>query len=163
GDGVRDMVIAISHPWQGTAQGEVARLPGHADGTVSVPTCSPAGLNPLGGVLGDLDGDQKPAPEVTDFNSSAVSVLSLLGNGQLGAHRAAAGTPYDVNLADVNGDGRPDLRVSQGGPAGLDVCLGVGGGAFSSPANLLSGYSAGQTIVADITGDGVVDIVTVTS
>jgi hypothetical protein len=79
--------------------------------------------------------------------------------------------PVSVAVADLNGDGKPDLVVadecastnpdcSLGGIGSVGVLLGNGDGTFQAPVSYSSGgYSASAVAVADVNGDGKPDIV----
>jgi len=116
----------------------------------------------------------------TDYpcTSNSGSVGVLLGNGG-GAFQAAVahgsgGYEADsVVAADVNGDGRLDLLVLNAcaGTSGNDcrtevvtgsvgVLLGNGDGTFQTAVNYdTGGYEAGSIAVADVNGDGKLDLV----
>jgi hypothetical protein len=78
-------------------------------------------------------------------------------------------TGMSVTVADVNGDGNPDLVVSHSCASGentnncktgvVTVLLGNGDGSFQSPVAFKSGASHGQAIaVADVNNDGRPDV-----
>jgi hypothetical protein len=74
--------------------------------------------------------------------------------------------PYSVAIADVNGDGKPDLIVanqeqSKNDPEGsISVMLGKGNGRFDAPVNYGSGGQGAYSVsVADVNGDGKLDLV----
>jgi hypothetical protein len=62
------------------------------------------------------------------------------GDGTFGPgtdHSVGPGSfPASVAVADLNGDGRPDVAVSKGGADAVSVLLGVGGGALGPAAHL---------------------------
>jgi uncharacterized membrane protein len=74
--------------------------------------------------------------------------------------------PYSVAVADVNGDGTLDLIIaneqqSKSNPEGsISVMLGKGNGTFHKPVNYDSGGESAYSIsVADVNGDGKLDLV----
>jgi hypothetical protein len=79
--------------------------------------------------------------------------------------------PYSVAIADVNGDGKPDLVVANQcssvnscptGNGTVGVLLGNGDGTFQAPADYDAGeVPANSVIVTDVNGDGKPDIVVV--
>ena len=95
----------------------------------------------------------------------------LLGNGD-GTFRGGVSlaNSFDhggsVLVADFNGDGKPDVAFYVGGS--LAVYLGVGDGTFSGPFGISGGLwgapsacsgQPGQPVVADVNGDGKVDLI----
>ena len=100
-------------------------------------------------------------------------VAVMLGNGT-GGFTAAAGSPMmlpyqpgSLQVADVNGDGSPDLTVSVSERDALDVLLGNRTGSFTRAAGAPFTASASTTFYtrsisfADINADQRVDIITV--
>ena len=84
-------------------------------------------LAPSAVTLADLNGDKIPDLIVANSGSNNVLVYPGLGNGQFGTalnggHGFFAGTnPVEVTVADVNGDGRPDLIVANKGSNDVSV------------------------------------------
>jgi FG-GAP-like repeat/Bacterial Ig-like domain (group 3)/FG-GAP repeat len=126
--------------------------------------------------IADLDGDGKPDLVVTNdcitgtgCEDGAVGVS--LGNGdgtfQPAVTYSSGGTYASwVAVGDVNGDGKPDLIVtnyygSEGYPypSTVSVLLGNGDGTFQ-PAVIYSsgGNGADSVAVADVNGDGKLDL-----
>src|SRR5271156_324048 len=78
-----------------------------------------------------------------------------------------------VAMADVNGDGKPEMVVASFcarawnctdlvGPGGVSVLLGNGDGTFQPPVTYSSGgYDASSVAIADVNGDGKLDVVVV--
>lgn len=137
-----------------------------------VVTYSSGGFGALSSAVADLNSDGKPDLIVTNTGSGAVGTVSvLLGNGDgtfqapvtyySGGHEA-----YSVAVADVNGDGKPDLIVANTCGDGscttgtISVFLGKGDGTFQSPSTFSSGGSTTFSVaVADMNGDGKLDLV----
>lgn len=114
--------------------------------------------------VGDVNGDRKPDLVATHHDQSALTVM--LGDGA-GRFTEAGASPFNwgrnafqVVLADVNSDGRPDALAAAG--EGVRIMLGDGRGNFSTAPG--SPFSTGRGVwrlaVADINGDSKLDIVT---
>jgi hypothetical protein len=128
-------------------------------------------------VLSDVNGDQIPDLLIEYLNEDtfqvAISVSLGLGNttGTFGQMQTAVSSPSTQSLpnpayqlADINGDGHPDLIYLPGdGTAAL--ALGVGNGTFGAPSTVLSNlFLAQQTSdsqllqVGDFNNDGLLDL-----
>ena len=155
--------------------------------TSRYPTDGVAGA-PQSVKIGDVDGDGKP--DLAVLNGAEIcaptcqpteSVSVLRGNGD-GTFQAAVSyfvniypntrvSPVKLTLADVNGDGRPDLLVADtvsyspfsfvsNFRGGVSVLLNRGDGTFASPVLYDSGgyISSADLLAADVNGDGFPDI-----
>ena len=67
--------------------------------------------------------------------------------------------PLAVVVADVNGDGKPDLVVANSGSNNVSVFLGNGNGTFQAAQNFTTGMDPRSVVVADVNGDGKPDLV----
>ena len=131
--------------------------------------------------IADVNGDGKPDLVVASSCENNAceggngQVAVLLGNGD-GTFQAAmifdSGGYYadSIAVADVNGDGKPDLIVAnecvsysgceQGLGGVVGVLLGNGDGTFQPAAAYGSGgYNAYSVVVGDVNGDGKADLV----
>jgi hypothetical protein len=118
GDGRSDLAVANAAP------GNVSVLlntttPGAATPTFATQQTYALGSLPGAAVVGDLNGDGKPDLAVANTNSNTVSVLlnTTIPGGATSSFSAqqtfAAGSdPSSVEIADLNGDGKPDLAVA---------------------------------------------------
>ena len=107
----------------------------------------------------DLNGDGILDLVLNDGNSSGVSVL--LGNRD-GSFRPFAlfdcgcQFPFDVVVADFNGDGKNDIAETS--PNGVSILLGDGTGKFGAPLVLTAGISPERIVAADLNGDHKMDL-----
>jgi hypothetical protein len=177
GDGKPDVLLASACVNNDNcANGAVGVLLGNGDGTFQAPVSyNPAGNDGEWIAVADVNGDGKPDLVVAGrcIGSCANGVVSvLLGNGE-GTFQPAVNYNsggYDgalsVAVADVNGDGKPDLLVanecvdsSNCSNGGVGVLLGNGDGTFQAPVTYSSGgYGANSVVVADVNGDGHPDL-----
>ena len=177
GDGKLDLLVANGCS-DNTCNnnGSVGVLLGNGDGTFQAATAySSAGLYADAIAVGDINGDGKPDLVVTNEcngNSCTNGTYGiLLGNGD-GTFQAAVSynsggvTATSVALADVNGDGKLDLLLtnqcsdSNCTTGQVSVLLGNGDGTFQSAVTYgTSGLYAGSLAVADINRDGKLDLI----
>jgi hypothetical protein len=162
GDGKPDLVLA--------AQNGTGVLLGNGDGTFQAAV--PYGSGGSFVTVADVNGDGSLDLLVGNQRCSEPGCVGvLLGNGdgtfQAEVNYASSGVYVDsVAVADVNGDGKPDLLVAYscadnsctGGSVG--ILLGNGDGTFQSPLSYNSGGTYAQSVaVADVNGDGRPDLV----
>ena len=145
---------------------------GNGNGTFQQPASIGTSAAVTGAAVGDFNGDGKLDFAVVDSGAGASSnVYIYLGNGD-GTFQApgsfpVGSNPQYVQVADVNGDGNLDLVITDNGtlgsptdPGSVAVLLGNGNGTFRPAAQYTAGGNPMFTLVADITGDGKLDLVT---
>jgi hypothetical protein len=129
-------------------------------------------LGPGAITLADLNGDGIPDLIVANTGSNNILVYPGLGNGQFGPEGNggkgfAAGTnPVGVTVADVNGDGIPDLVAANEGSNDVSILLGQGRGAgwtLIPGPRLQAGLGPVSTAVGNFTGNGLPDILVTNS
>ncbi len=94
-------------------------------------------------------------------NSIAVS-QSVIAGTSLGLRAAVnyptGAGPRSMAVGDFNGDGKPDLIVSNSNGGSVSVLLGNGDGSFQAPMNSSLGITPGALAVGDFNGDGKADV-----
>jgi hypothetical protein len=143
-------------------------LLGNGNGTFQAAINVATGKHPTAVAVADFNGDGNADLAVTNNGDSTVGVLFGNGNGTFGTQTtyAVSGGETNVTAADLNGDGHPDLVVAYNAPLkpNVDVLLNKGDGTFAKAVAYFAGGPATDPVtvaVADITGDGKLDIVTV--
>jgi hypothetical protein len=160
GDGKPDLAVSCYFA------NSVTILLGSGDGAFAAGTSLETGIYPMGIAVADLNADGKQDLAVVNQFSQDVNIF--LGNGNGGfAAPAASGyqapgtgkTPDSITVADLNGDGIPDLAVASSGSSEVTLLFGKGDGTFPSDQNIPTGGSIGQIASRDLNGDGIPDLV----
>ncbi len=145
-------------------------------GKFLAPVMLPTGVTTSGVAIADINGDGHPdiaaATYDSNGNNGAVFVFyqSATSPGTFAApvQFPAGAQPQAVRIADVNGDGLPDLVVANLGPgsdgtgsAGVSVLLQnpANHGSFLAPVTYLTQSGAVDVAVGDLNGDGKPDLV----
>jgi FG-GAP-like repeat/Bacterial Ig-like domain (group 3)/FG-GAP repeat len=182
GDGVPDLVVTNQCAEGGgcfnQSLGVVSVLLGNGDGTfqAAVPYSTHAAVaNSV--AIGDVNGDGIPdlvvANECMESGSACIGAMSLLlgnGDGTFQPPVVFSSGGVDASLVvikDVNGDGKPDLVVSNNSSSNtadslgeVSILLGNGDGTFQTPAPYSSGgFQATSVAISDVNGDGNLDLV----
>lgn len=126
------------------------------DETVSLAAAGPT----LQVAIADLDADGVRDVIATSAEPAVVSVFRGTGGGAFAARvdRALPGAPRALAVADVTGDGRPDLVVACFAQW-VSVLPGLGDGTFGPRLDLAAGSRPSALEVHDVTGDGRPDLV----
>jgi hypothetical protein len=146
-------------------------------GNLSSPTSYPVGDGPVSIAAGDLNGDGIADLAVLNQLDNTVTVLA----GQPGG-TFTAGSPISVEVTtgisgvtliaqwvtvgDVNGDGIPDLIVTEADATSLgsdvvNYLINQGNGTFAAPVSVpaaASGFSPLSVALHDLNGDGLPDL-----
>jgi hypothetical protein len=161
GDGFADVILA------GPVTNNVPSLAimfGRADGSFGPPVVTP-GLSVGAMAVGDVNGDGSPDIVTSAPNSSQAPTISVLlndghGNFTQGSVISTAALAGFVQLADLNGDGKPDIVVSGNNPSALSYLPNLGGGSFGAVTPLAVPAADNPSFaIADMNDDGKPDIV----
>jgi hypothetical protein len=144
--------------------------------TVTTPTFAAAGdfatgQSPRYTAVGDFNADGKPDLAVPNLNSGTVSILlDTTATGATAATFAAkvdlatnAG-PTAAAIADLDGDGKPDLAVTNYNSNTVSVFINTTATAattptFANPVNFTTGTGPFAIAIADLNGDGKADLI----
>jgi sugar lactone lactonase YvrE len=156
GNGIPDLAVV--------AGSSVLVFLGKGDGTFQQTTETlSAGTFPQGITAGDLNGDGIPDLVVAnDANSGSVTIFLGNGDGTFKTGTEISGTgsgTISVAIADFNGDGIPDLAVTNYSDDTVGILLGEGNATFEAPVFYsVSGINQQSVTAADFNGDGKADL-----
>jgi hypothetical protein len=132
----------------------------------AAPQTFAAGTTPTALAVADFNGDGKPDLAVANFDGNTVSVLldTTPNGGGTATFTAqqtfAVGThPVSVAVADVNGDGKPDLAVANSTDGTVSVLLdttvsGALAPSFAAQQTFALGFNPNFLAAGDFDGDG---------
>jgi len=169
-DGKPDVIVAN---WGTEGGGVVGVLFGNGDGTLQTAATYTVKFPGADAVaIGDLNGDDWPDLVVGSNDGFGNPCLSVLLNKGDGTFEAAVGysAGYDIRsvaIADVNGDGKPDVIAldqadSTFTQSAVAVLLGNGDGTLGTAVTYeltIGGTNALSLAAADLNGDGKPDLV----
>jgi len=176
-DGALDM-LAPTPPNLAVASGQdvystASVFRGVGDGTFVAGASYSADVSSNGGfavVSADLNQDQIPdlvmkalPPSIYAASDATVTIVARLGNGdgtfgpELGL--AAGADPTSIAVADLDGDGKPDLATVAENGKRVSVYHGNGDGTFSNRQDVVVGGEPRLVMVTDWNGDGIADLV----
>ena len=152
GDGTADLAVA-------NTIGGVSILLGNGDGTFQPPgyRWGTDGNDSSSVAVGDVNVDGEPDLVVTDYDGNFVDVLLGLGGNSFELVEpcstcanvpASVGVhPLSVAIADVNGDGKPDLATANSGSGNVSILLGNGDGTFQAQLEFSTGSQSAPRCV----------------
>ncbi len=153
-DGKPDLVTANS--------GSISVLLNRGDGTFGARTDFPGGGDAV--AITELNGDVYP--DLVTTSGVVVSVFLNRGDGSYEAkHDYPIGGDYfhAPEVADLNGDNRPDIVTANTDGKSLSVFLNDGNGGFGARRDYRTGGAYDAVASRDLNGDGYPDLVTYTS
>ena len=142
--------------WSATVQGDLLIIIGNGDGTFQPYERADQTVSLA---VGDFDSDGQP--EFVLSNTSIDQLSIQYGETQSFVQGRSQGlqAPGQVAVADLNGDGNPDIIVVNQGENDILVYLGLGGNEFAAPLQFFTGTDPVGLTVADLTGNGVPDLI----
>lgn len=154
-------------------EGAATLLLGRCDGAFGVFEPYASGINPYSMAVADVNGDLVPDVVMTNYGVATVTVELGASNRTLLGSPASYVTdtePRCIALGDLNNDNKLDIVTGNNfttmmGPPhnSVSVLLGNGDGTFQAHADYPApGFPTGIQI-ADVTGDGIADVVTCSS
>ncbi|HEX8328114.1 MAG TPA: T9SS type A sorting domain-containing protein [Hymenobacter sp.] len=157
-DGQADVVATARSV--GSASG-LAVLLNQGNRAFAAPFPVDANILPVGVAVGDLNGDGNL--DIVAANQVSQDVSVVLGNGQGGFatpdnYGLSSNGTGQVLVADVNGDGRPDVLTLELGQVVVLYNTGAGRLSFAAPLSTASG-TVSSFGAGDFNGDGRLDVV----
>ncbi len=151
---------------------DVAILGGNGNGTFATPQLLPVGSEPQALALASLTSGPFTDIAVVNTLDETVTILINQGDGGFNQPGAPLGTsgpsPQSIAIADVNGDGIPDLVVPDWGnyvpgSGEINVWIGNGDGTFSADKPYATGLDPVAVVLANFenqAGTAVNDVAT---
>ena len=132
------------------------------------------GVNPMHLAIGDLDKDGKPELVSANYYSGTVSVLhNTSSTGSITSASfatkvdfATASHPYSIAIGDLDGDGKPEMAVSNQGANSVSIFRNtstqgaITSASFATKFDYSTASNPYSVAIGDIDGDGKPDLVT---
>jgi hypothetical protein len=131
----------------------------------------PSSATPYGIAAGDIDGDGLVDIAVADLGTNSISVfrnVSSTGNINFSSRTefTTATQPASILIAEIDGDGKPDICVTNFGSNNVSVFRNsatsgvIGSTSFAGRQDFSTGTAPFYMTCGDIDGDGKIDLIT---
>jgi hypothetical protein len=164
-DGDTDVVVTNSLPARGYYYGRVVMVENLGTGKFRVAARLEGGKEPLSVSTADLNGDGSLDLAIGIAYADYISVYLNRGAGRLGPQTfpeeqeyTVGDNPYHLVAADLNGDSRLDLAVSNWSSETISVLYNLGGGSFASAIHFPALQRPQGILAGDWDGDGLLDL-----
>ncbi len=160
GDQILDLIATAASD---STPGRLAVFQGDGQGSFAPAVLSGLGVGAGPIAVGDVNRDGKA--DVVAARTDGVRVFlqrddgSFGGTGEFPLHPS----PDDARVADLDGDGWPDLVTSSDTTAALTILPGTGSGMFGTQVTLSLSAPSHIEVIADFNHDGLPDLVTSSS
>lgn len=158
-DGRLDLVVGV------TSTSNALLLSGLGNGTFSPSRPYTVGAHPFMLTVSDLNQDDIPDVAISSETPGGVEVMLADGRGGFKQSRFPTGKwSSDVAAADLNGDGKKDLAVTNWGDNNVSLLFGSGDGQFAPPHNVTyegnpwDHHALYRVLAADLDRDGKLDM-----
>jgi hypothetical protein len=161
GDGKPDLIVTTSTPMGGAAANNISVLLGNGSGGFGLPTNYPLTGAPTSLALGDFNGDGHL--DVAVAAGGQVGIALNTGNGTLATpsyYGINNGEADQIAVGNIAGHGRPDIVAADEENNTVYVMADQSNGILATPVAYSVPNYIGAIAIADVNGDGKVDVVT---
>jgi hypothetical protein len=150
--------------------GEVDRLlllRGNGDGTFGAPSTLDARYGVRHVLVADFDRDARPDVLVIGEDGLLLYRVNTVAGGddvapgsvQMAKPRVLLASPdiSAISVADVDGNGHPDIAITDAGRGTVSLLMGGANGQIESGESYVTGRGPEQILLGDFTGDGRID------
>jgi predicted NUDIX family NTP pyrophosphohydrolase len=160
--GVRGCAIFLVLFAGAMTRGVVSPFATSAPPTFASPKAYATGGFPLELEVADVNGDGRLDLATANYREgvNSVSVLVNGGGGRFRARRdyGVGEAPGSLEIADLNGDRKPDLAVANETADSVSVLLNTGDGTFARRRDYPTGHNPVSVAIGDVNGDGTRDL-----